>query len=153
MPAICCISTCMKSGTSKHCFLNPAKDKQRFERWIILCGNQRLVTETTPEQVYKSYRVCSLHFCEKDVGSNGKLKPTVVPSLSLPAPLKIVPLDVETPSTSRPTQLMIDNEVASTSSHGEITFSPKEPENVLSKTNTKICSTPRKQKTEYRCIE
>lgn len=82
--APCSVNSCYKSIHSKHCFPNPGKDRHRFNKWVSLCGNRRLVAEMTPEKVYKNCRVCALHFMPNDFGPNKILKKGVLPSLNLP---------------------------------------------------------------------
>lgn len=52
-----------------------------FDRWINVCGNRHLEQEISAEQIYNSYRVCSLHFLPEDFGNYNQLKKGVVPSL------------------------------------------------------------------------
>ena len=86
MPAgPCSVYNCYKDGESKHRFPNPAKNKELFNKWVLLCGNKRLISEMTPERIYDSCRVCSFHFLPEEIGLNRRLKKGVVPSLKLPS--------------------------------------------------------------------
>lgn len=86
MPAApCIVNNCYKDGESKHRFPNPALYKELFNKWVLLCGNRRLISEMTPVQIYNNCRVCSFHFLPEDFGFNRKLKKGVLPSVKLPS--------------------------------------------------------------------
>lgn len=88
MPAIYCgVSNCWKGSGKRHSFPNPEKNRVLFDKWVNLCGNSRLKSERTPNQVFTNCRVCSLHFKPEDFGPNQKLKKGVLPSLLLPGML------------------------------------------------------------------
>ena len=84
MPSpICVVISCKsRNGISKHHF--PKNDLPRFEVWVQRCGNPKLLT-MTPDQIYKSYFVCDLHF-DTDCHSEGTklLKRNAIPTLCLP---------------------------------------------------------------------
>ncbi|KAL1505564.1 hypothetical protein ABEB36_005104 [Hypothenemus hampei] len=82
----CSVLSCWASKASKHRFPNPKFDSERMEKWITLCGDQRL-KQVPKEKLYASYRVCSIHFVKSDFKENNRLNRTAVPSLNLPDPL------------------------------------------------------------------
>lgn len=44
----------------------------------------------TPEKIYNNCRVCRLHFCDADFGTNNRLKDNVVPHLNVSGNLKFL---------------------------------------------------------------
>lgn len=84
MPSpICVVFSCKsRNNISKHRF--PKNDISRFVKWVERSGNPKLLT-MTPEQIYKSYLVCDLHF-DSDCHSKGTklLKHNAIPTLCLP---------------------------------------------------------------------
>lgn len=80
----CVVPTCFKSNNCRHRFPCPTKYREMFDKWIVLCGNRRLITEMSPDNVYKTCRICSLHFTAQDFGNHNRLKNGVLPSLNLP---------------------------------------------------------------------
>ncbi|KAK9736436.1 Transposase protein [Popillia japonica] len=83
----CAVLGCRDESSSRHRFPNPVKFKLRYMEWIKVCGNKKLIT-LDPDLVYRSYRVCHIHFHEKDHASNMYLIKTAIPTLHLPQPLE-----------------------------------------------------------------
>lgn len=79
----CAVKDCDSSGSSKHRFPNPCKDPNRFNRWVLLCGNEKLL-KIPKQKIYTNCRVCSNHFVGSNFSLNKTLFKNVVPSLKLP---------------------------------------------------------------------
>ncbi|KAF5284683.1 hypothetical protein FQR65_LT13459 [Abscondita terminalis] len=61
----CAIVGCTDKTSTRHRFPNPEKDKTRYDEWIRICGNPKLLN-LSPATVYLSQRVCHTHFPESD---------------------------------------------------------------------------------------
>lgn len=79
----CAVPSCNDKFSTRHRFPNPGNSMQRYQEWLRLCGNSALAA-LDPELVYRSYRVCHIHFKKDDMASNMYLQKTAVPSLHLP---------------------------------------------------------------------
>ncbi|KAK4876573.1 hypothetical protein RN001_009079 [Aquatica leii] len=79
----CAVPGCDDRKSSRHRFPNPEKNKSRFDTWITLIANPKLVN-LQPLEVYRNYRVCHQHFTMDDKSSIMYLKRTAVQSLKLP---------------------------------------------------------------------
>nr|XP_022902520.1 uncharacterized protein LOC111415197 [Onthophagus taurus]XP_022902521.1 uncharacterized protein LOC111415197 [Onthophagus taurus] len=55
----------------------------RFEKWIEVCGNDKLYT-IYPKRIYDNYRVCHLYFTKADILSSNLLLKTAIPNRFLP---------------------------------------------------------------------
>ncbi|KAF2887009.1 hypothetical protein ILUMI_19164, partial [Ignelater luminosus] len=94
----CAIEGCWGSKESKHRFPNPQKDMTLFNKWMTLCGNERL-SEITPEKVYNNYRICKLHFTNEDFIANNKLNKQAYPSKNLPVGVSDTAIVPEEPAS------------------------------------------------------
>ncbi|KAF5278919.1 hypothetical protein FQR65_LT15494 [Abscondita terminalis] len=79
----CAIVGCTDKTSTRHRFPNPEKDKTRYDEWIRICGNPKLLN-LSPATVYLSQRVCHTHFPESDRTSNMYIKKTSLPILHVP---------------------------------------------------------------------
>ncbi|KAF5304962.1 hypothetical protein FQA39_LY09436 [Lamprigera yunnana] len=86
----CAVAGCDDKKSSRHRFPNPEKNKSRFDIWISLIANSKLV-DLQPLEVYRNYRVCHQHFTMDDKSSNMYLKPVLS---------EMQPNIIGTPSTS-----------------------------------------------------
>ncbi|KAF5292114.1 hypothetical protein FQA39_LY14069 [Lamprigera yunnana] len=81
----------------RHRFPNPLLNRNRFNEWIWLCGNPKLVN-MDPDLIFRSHRVCHQHFTSRDITSNMYIRPSSVPSQKLPKPLDLAIRQQEIPS-------------------------------------------------------
>ncbi|KAF5287856.1 hypothetical protein FQA39_LY15632 [Lamprigera yunnana] len=99
----CAVAGCDDRKSSRHRFPNPEKNNNRFDTWISLIANLKLVN-LQPLEVYRNYRVYHQHFTMDDKSSNMYLKRTAVPSQKLPINAAVLsemqPNIIGTPSTS-----------------------------------------------------
>lgn len=79
----CAVRGCANEDASRHCFPNPKKDMALFNTWAMACKNSTIYA-SQPDLVYRSYRVCHIHFKMSDTVGSCRLKKTAVPSLCLP---------------------------------------------------------------------
>lgn len=79
----CSVPECEDRFSSKHRFPNPAKNIERFLKWIELVSNPKLF-EMDKKQVYDSYKVCHKHFAPDDIATNMFLKKESLPRFHLP---------------------------------------------------------------------
>ncbi|KAK4876576.1 hypothetical protein RN001_009082 [Aquatica leii] len=79
----CAVPGCDDRKSSRDRFPNPEKNNSRFDTWITLIANPKLVN-LQPLEVYRNYRVCHQHFTMDDKSSIMYLKRTAVQSLKLP---------------------------------------------------------------------
>ncbi|KAJ8979996.1 hypothetical protein NQ317_016659 [Molorchus minor] len=79
----CSVMGCEDKFSSRHRFPNPANNLDLFQKWVLACGNEELIN-MPPEQIFRTKRVCHIHFKECDIGSNMLLNRGIVPSLFLP---------------------------------------------------------------------
>lgn len=79
----CVVPGCIDIFSKKHTF--PMKDVTLFNKWVLQVQNP-ILNNKSQEQVYKSYRVCDLHFaeCDKVPGTKRGLRKTAFPTLLLP---------------------------------------------------------------------
>lgn len=79
----CVVPGCEDLFTKKHSF--PKNDIALFDKWINNVNNP-ILNNKSREQIYKSYRVCDLHFSENDrvLGTKRGLKKTAFPTLLVP---------------------------------------------------------------------
>lgn len=59
----CVVPTCMDLFSKRHLF--PKNNPPLFKKWVNQVRNPKLDNKTL-EEIYKSYRVCDLHFSERD---------------------------------------------------------------------------------------
>lgn len=85
----CAVVGCENTDAPRHRFPNPAKNMDLFKKWIQACNNQNLVN-LQPDLVYRSHRICHVHFTAEDKSTNMFLKKHAVPSLYLPSPTVLV---------------------------------------------------------------
>ncbi|KAK5648039.1 hypothetical protein RI129_002931 [Pyrocoelia pectoralis] len=74
----CQVLNCADRTSSRHRFPNPHLNRNRFNEWIRLCGNLKLVN-MDPDLIFQSHRVCHQYFTSQDI--------TSVPSQRMPKPL------------------------------------------------------------------
>lgn len=79
----CSVPGCTDRWNSRHRFPNPTKYKARFDKWIDIINNNELKL-MAPQLVYKSKRICSLHFDRSSYKSNKLLRNDSFPTLQLP---------------------------------------------------------------------
>ena len=75
----CCMPGCEDRTSTRDRFPNPTKDAARFNIWIEVIGNPKLV-EVDPMRIYRNVRVCLQHFTIKDTSSYMYLFRTARPS-------------------------------------------------------------------------
>ena len=80
----CAVPGCEDRKSSRHRFPNPVKDRERFNLWIEVLANPKLV-QMDPTRVFDNFRVCHQHFTINDKSSNMFLKRTAIPSQNLPS--------------------------------------------------------------------
>lgn len=88
----CCVPGCMDRSARRHRFPNPTKDRLRFEKWIELIGNTKLVG-LDPIKIFNNRRVCHVHFDESVHTTNMYNTKTSLTSLNLPTPPATVEID------------------------------------------------------------
>lgn len=79
----CVVPGCTDLFSKKHTF--PIKDVSLFNKWVQQVQNP-ILNNKSDEQIYKSHRVCDLHFAENDKvpGTKRGLRKTAFPTLLLP---------------------------------------------------------------------
>lgn len=80
----CSVAGCRDRESTRHCFPNPNRNKELFQKWLEACGNEMLL-KMTPEQLHRTRRVCHLHFRVEDRSTNMYLKKDAYPVLNLPS--------------------------------------------------------------------
>lgn len=83
---ICAVKGCDDRTSPRHRFPHPEKYGKRFQEWVRICNNPVLAKED-PLFIYRSYRVCHIHFRKEDIASNMLLNKTAVPNQHLTASL------------------------------------------------------------------
>lgn len=78
----CAISGCDNKDAPRHRFPNPAKYMDNFKNWMQASGNSQ-IENMDADNVYRSHRICHIHFTENDISSNTFLKRHAIPSLFL----------------------------------------------------------------------
>ncbi|XP_018561244.1 uncharacterized protein LOC108903511 [Anoplophora glabripennis] len=109
----CAVVGCEDITSPRHRFPNPAKKLELFKIWTEACCRDILKT-LSPDLVYRSYRICHIHFATEDISTNNFLKPDVIPKLFLPPNRRNTDMPEDTVSTSTPTQSLQSIEKPST---------------------------------------
>ncbi|XP_018574894.1 uncharacterized protein LOC108913758 [Anoplophora glabripennis] len=80
----CSIRGCEDECSSRHSFPNPKKYPLLFEQWLLACDDHDL-NHISPETIYRTKKICHLHFQNSDIISSALLlKKDAVPSVNLP---------------------------------------------------------------------
>lgn len=78
----CSVYDCEDKLSSRHSFPNPDKYPEVFHKWLRACGNKELL-RLSSQAIYKSRKVCHIHFNRGDIKSNMFLKEGACPTLFL----------------------------------------------------------------------
>lgn len=81
----CDVRGCSDKSSPRHRFPNPHKNPERYQKWLDLVDNPVLKSKD-PDLVFRSHRICHIHFKLEDRSTNWFLQKTAVPSLYLPQP-------------------------------------------------------------------
>lgn len=79
----CAVPDCDDKQSPRHRFPHPQKNKKRYDDWIQLISNSKLVS-LNPLQVYRYYRVCHQHFTVEEKLSKYILNSNALPTLKIP---------------------------------------------------------------------
>ncbi|KAI4461517.1 thap domain [Holotrichia oblita] len=81
----CAVKGCRAAASShQHSFPNPDILPERFQLWLDRIGNEDL-QEVPKKTLYRTYRVCQLHFRPEYISRNNRLLRSAVPSENLHA--------------------------------------------------------------------
>lgn len=96
----CAVLNCEDRQSHRHRFPNPDKNLELFKKWVEECGNKSLIN-VDPGLIYRSHRVCHVHFRECDRSTNMYLLKGSIPCLFLSTPPDNIPPTISSNSKGK----------------------------------------------------